>query len=137
MYGSESTNRPSALNHGSGSTSGYGYGVSGYGNYGRPTSYGGGYGISGTLADGDEFGPGDPVFSDGNGAQHPGNIQAQKVYKRMRAHLEIKFISSSRVARSGVSPYSLNDFKTSTVCSLLPISSSLSSCVLNFKTKRR
>lgn len=74
MYGSESANRPSALGFGSGN---------GY-SYGRPSGYGGsngGYGISGTLADGDEFGPGDSAYPDGNMPQHPaGNLQAQKVH---------------------------------------------------------
>ncbi|XP_032664701.1 protein SPT2 homolog isoform X2 [Odontomachus brunneus] len=82
-YGSESTNRPGASGYGSGNSGGFG--VSTWG-FSRPTGYGGpvggggggGYGISGTLADGDEFGPGDPVFSDGNASQHPGNVQAQK-----------------------------------------------------------
>ncbi|EFN81290.1 hypothetical protein EAI_01657 [Harpegnathos saltator] len=79
VYGSEGTSKP--LSYGSGNTGGYGYSSNGYGSYGRPTGFGGsggGYGISGTLADGDEFGPGDPVFSDGSVPQHPGNIQAQK-----------------------------------------------------------
>lgn len=82
MYGSESTNRPNTLGYGSGNGGGYGYGSSGYGGYGRPTGYGGptgGYGISGTLADGDEFGHGDPNFSDGGVSQHTGNLHAQKV----------------------------------------------------------
>lgn len=79
MYGSESANRPSALGYGSGNAGGYGYGGNSHGGYGRPSGYGGsnGYGISGTLADGDEFGPGDSA-PDGNMPQLPANIQAQK-----------------------------------------------------------
>lgn len=83
VYGSESANRPSALGYGSGTSGGYSYGVSGHGGYGgRPSGYGGsngGYGISGTLADGDEFGPGDSAYPDGSLPQHPGNLHAQKV----------------------------------------------------------
>lgn len=70
------------MGYGSGNVGGYGYSNSGYGGYGRPSGYGGaigGYGISGTLADGDEFGPGDPAFSDANMSQHSGNLHAQKV----------------------------------------------------------
>ncbi|XP_072767004.1 uncharacterized protein [Anoplolepis gracilipes] len=81
VYGSESANRPSALGYGSGNTGGYGYGVSSHGGYGRPSGYGGsngGYGISGTLADGDEFGPGDSAYPDASMPPHPGNFQAQK-----------------------------------------------------------
>ncbi|KMQ94275.1 hypothetical protein RF55_5584 [Lasius niger] len=80
VYGSESTNRPSALEYGSGNAGGYGYGISSHGGY-RPSGYGGsnGYGISGTLADGDEFGPGDSAYPDGSVSQHPGsNLHAQK-----------------------------------------------------------
>lgn len=80
VHASETSNRPSALGYGSGNGGGYGYGVSGYGNYGRPSGHGGsigGYGISGTLADGDEFGPGDPgTYPDASVPQ--GNIHAQK-----------------------------------------------------------
>lgn len=68
---SETSNRPNAL--------GYGYGVSGYGGYGRPTGHGGsngGYGVAGTLADGDEFGPSDAAYPDATVSQ--GNIHAQK-----------------------------------------------------------
>lgn len=83
MYGSESANRPSALGYGSGNGGGYSYGVSSHGGYGGrpPSGYGGsnGYGISGTLADGDEFGPGDSAYPDGSVPQHPGNLHAQKV----------------------------------------------------------
>ncbi|RLU17885.1 hypothetical protein DMN91_010124 [Ooceraea biroi] len=81
VYGSESTNRPNTLGYGSGNIGGYSHGTSGYGGYGRPIGYGGstgGYGISGTLADGDEFGPGEQAFSDGGVSQHTGNIHAQK-----------------------------------------------------------
>ncbi|EZA60170.1 hypothetical protein X777_15107 [Ooceraea biroi] len=81
VYGSESTNRPNTLGYGSGNIGGYSHGTSGYGGYGRPIGYGGstgGYGISGTLADGDEFGPGEQTFSDGGVSQHTGNIHAQK-----------------------------------------------------------
>jgi len=81
VYGSESANRPSALGYGN--AGGYNYGVSSHGGYGgRPSGYGGsngGYGISGTLADGDEFGPGDSAYPDGSVPQHPGNFHAQKV----------------------------------------------------------
>ncbi|GAB1864007.1 hypothetical protein CAJAP_05086 [Camponotus japonicus] len=80
VYGSESANRPSALGYGN--AGGYNYGVSSHGGYGgRPSGYGGsngGYGISGTLADGDEFGPGDSAYPDGSVPQHPGNFHAQK-----------------------------------------------------------
>ncbi|EFN60668.1 hypothetical protein EAG_14886 [Camponotus floridanus] len=80
VYGSESANRPSALGYGN--AGGYSYGVSSHGGYGgRPSGYGGsngGYGISGTLADGDEFGPGDSAYPDGSVPQHPGNLHAQK-----------------------------------------------------------
>ncbi|XP_029173066.1 uncharacterized protein LOC114941998 isoform X2 [Nylanderia fulva] len=75
VYGSESANRPSSLGYGSGNSGGYGQG-----GYGRPPGYGGsngGYGISGTLADGDEFGPGDSG-PEGSVPQLPANIQAQK-----------------------------------------------------------
>ncbi|XP_050448563.1 lysozyme D-like isoform X2 [Cataglyphis hispanica] len=81
VYGSESANRPSALGYGSGNSGGYSYGVSSHGGYGRPSGYGGsngGYGVSGTLADGDEFGPGDSAYPDGSVPQHPGNLHAQK-----------------------------------------------------------
>lgn len=82
MYGSESSHRPNTLSYvpPGNAGGGYGFGTSGYG--GRPSGYGGGsYGISGTLADGDEFGPGDPAFSDGSGPQYPAgsNINTQKV----------------------------------------------------------
>lgn len=85
MHASETANRPSALGYGSGNVGGHGYGVSGYGSYGRPTGHGGsigGYGISGTLADGDEFGAGggDPTYPDASVPQ--GNIHAQKVHIR-------------------------------------------------------
>ncbi|KYN08683.1 hypothetical protein ALC62_00354 [Cyphomyrmex costatus] len=73
------SNRPITLGYGSGNGGGYGYVVSGYGGYGRPTGHGGsisGYGISGTLADGDEFGPNDAAYPDVSTPQ--GNIQAQK-----------------------------------------------------------
>ncbi|XP_029658656.1 uncharacterized protein LOC115232737 [Formica exsecta] len=81
VYGSESANRPSTLGYGSGNSGGYGYGVSSHGGYNRPSGYGGlngGYGVSGTLADGDEFGPGDSAYPDENVPQHPGNLHAQK-----------------------------------------------------------
>ncbi|XP_011162950.1 uncharacterized protein LOC105198017 [Solenopsis invicta] len=71
VHASETANRPSALGYG-------GYGVSGYGSYGRPTGHGG-YGVSGTLADGDEFAGagngGEQTFPD---ATVQGNIHAQK-----------------------------------------------------------
>ncbi|KAL6442980.1 hypothetical protein ACFW04_002760 [Cataglyphis niger] len=81
VYGSESANRPSALGYGSANSGGYSYGISSHGGYGRPSGYGGsngGYGVSGTLADGDEFGPGDSAYPDGSVPQHPGNLHAQK-----------------------------------------------------------
>lgn len=74
---SETANRPNALGYGSG----FGYGGSGYGGYGRPTAHGGstGYGISGTLADGDEFGH-ETAYPQAQETVPQGNIQAQKVY---------------------------------------------------------
>lgn len=74
---SETANRPSALGYGSG----FGYGVSGYGGYGRPAGHGGStYGISGTLADGDEFGHSETAYPEAQGTVPQGNIHAQKVY---------------------------------------------------------
>lgn len=81
MHASETANRPSALGYGSGNAGGHGYGVSGYGGYGRPTGHGGptgSYGISGTFTDGDDFGPSDAAYPDASVQQ--GNIHAQKVY---------------------------------------------------------
>lgn len=82
VYGSETANRPNTVGYGPGNIGGYGIS----GSYGRPTGYGGsngngGYGISGTLADGDEFGPGEPAsgYPDVNMSMHPGNIHTQKV----------------------------------------------------------
>jgi len=81
LHASETANKPSTLGYSSGSSGGYSYGVSNYGGYGRPTGHGssiGSYGITGTLADGDELGPGDSVYPDTSVPQR--NIHAQKVY---------------------------------------------------------
>ncbi|XP_076679535.1 uncharacterized protein LOC143374869 [Andrena cerasifolii] len=81
-YGGESSRRPTGYE--SAPSGGYGYGNGGYGGYGsgKPSGYwgstaSGGYGISGTFANGDEFGPVEPNYPEGNGPPHP-NIQAQK-----------------------------------------------------------
>ncbi|XP_053975377.1 translation initiation factor IF-2-like [Hylaeus volcanicus] len=81
-YGSESSRRPAGYE--SPTSAGYGYGNGGYGGYGsvRPTGHGGsaasgGYGVSGSFANGDEFGPHEPNYPEGNGPPHP-NFQTQK-----------------------------------------------------------
>ncbi|XP_076645790.1 uncharacterized protein LOC143355128 isoform X2 [Halictus rubicundus] len=84
-HGSESSPNRRPNGYETGLSGGYGYGNGGgYGGYGggRPSSSSassasGGYGISGTLANGDEFGPVEPSYPEGNVPSVP-NIQTQK-----------------------------------------------------------
>lgn len=104
-YGGESSRRPTGYE--SAPSGGYGYGNGGNGGYasGKPSGYwgstaSGGYGISGTFANGDEFGPVEPNYPEGNGRPHP-NIQAQKVINSAPEYRVNSWILIDKIVSSG------------------------------------